>query len=59
MKREPVILIGLLGAAIIAVLEAVGSDLLPPGMTEEAVRLTQAIVAIVTIVLQRSRVSPV
>lgn len=59
MQREPVILIGLLGAAIIAVLEAVGADLLPPGMTEEAVRLTQAIVAIVTIVLQRSRVSPV
>lgn len=59
MQREPVVIIGLIGSAVIAVLQAVGTDLLPAGVTEQAVTLVQALVAIVTILLARSRVTPV
>ena len=56
MQREPIVLIGLVSAAVIAVLQAVGSDLLPAGVTEEIITIIQAIVAVAGILLARSRV---
>jgi hypothetical protein len=58
-QREPVVLIGTIAAATIAVLQAVGNDFLPAGVSEEVIIIIQAIVAIVGIVAARARVTPV
>ena len=59
MNREPVAIIGLVASALVAVLEAVGGELLPEGVAPELVTIIQAAVVIAGIVLARSRVSPV
>lgn len=56
MQREPLVLIGLVSAAVIAVLEAVGNDLLPPGVTAEVITIIQAIVAIAGVLFARQKV---
>lgn len=55
-RREPIVLIGTAATAIIAVLEAVGEDLLPAGVATELVTIVQAIVAVAGILLARRSV---
>jgi hypothetical protein len=56
-KREPIILIGIVAAGIIAVLEAaVIGDVLGAEIGEELVRLTQVVVAVIAVVLGRQNV---
>lgn len=59
MNREPVVIIGTVATAIVAVLQAIGGDVLPEGMSEQLVIIIQAVVVVVGILLARSKVSPV
>lgn len=59
MNREPVAIIGVISAAIVAVLQAVGNDVLPEGVAVEVINIIQAIVVIAGIVLARAQVTPV
>lgn len=60
MNREPIVIIGTIGAVVVAALEAlVQSGALTGELGDPIVRIVQAVVVIATILLGRSKVTPV
>lgn len=56
MRKEPIVLISLAAAAIIAVLEAVGAEVLPEGVAPELITIIEAVVVIAGVLLGRQSV---
>lgn len=60
MNREPIVIVGTIGAVVVAALEAlIQQGALTGDLGDPTIRIVQAVVVIATILLGRSKVSPV